>query len=221
MDIQEFRSNFEFLYQSATQMAPDINSYEISLCLTKAVDKLILESIESVDTNERSRRLLHPLIQTRACDTQVVKSEYSKFKKYKVYFPDSLQYNLRYAISSYSCPSFLVSSTQRIDNLNEVFKNPFRQPNNRKAILATGGEDDRGRFDYIYLSNKVSMSDIEITYVRYNNPIIVENFRDDEDLIGNETIKGLRSKTSTELTEEFHNAIVDVAVVIAKQTLKY
>lgn len=220
MNLKEFRDSFEFLYQSAFDQAPDINSYEISLCLTKAVDRLILEAVPSVDINESSRRLLHPLTDTKFCDIEEVRSDNSKFKKLKVYFPTNLQYSLRYAIVAYGCSSFMEVSFDKLDYLNETFKNPFRQPNKRKAIVISGGVDDIGRFDYVYVHKEVSVSTIEINYIRYNNPIIITNLASDDMLIGDESIRGLSVETETELTQEFHDSIVELAVNIAKTTLK-
>lgn len=219
--LKEFRDEFEFLYQSASHTAPDINSYEISLLLTKAVDKIISDSIPLVDTNESSRRLLQPLIVPDVtCIKEDLVSEYKYYNKLKYYYPEDSRYNLKVGIITGSCSGALSVVTDKVDFLSETINNPFRRPNKRKVLRVIGGSDSKGQFDYIYYNKEIEVDNITVTYIKDNNPIIVSDFKTDPSCIGDESIKGKDTLTNTELSVEFYPMILEIAVGFAKLTIK-
>lgn len=219
--LREFKDQFEVLYQSASEIAPDINSYEISLFLTKAVDKIVTDSIPSIDTNEASRQLLQPLVVTnKVSKSMQVVSEYADISKTKFYYDKEDRYNLRVNVVTNSCKGYIKVVTDKLDYIEETIANPFKRPNKRRVIKVMGGEDELGKFDFIYHSADVKITEITTTYVKDNNPIIVENFKDDPNCIGDETIKGKNTITNTELPISTYPLILELAVGFAKLTIK-
>lgn len=222
MTLLEFKNQFEFLYQSSAGTAPDINSYEISLLLTKAVDELINASIlNGPDKNEYDRRFLQPLI-VPGFNLEFIKvdSEYKQFNKYIAYLPKDLRYSLRETLLNNKCLGTLKIVTSKIDYFNEDIINPFRRPKADKVLKLAGGSDNKGLFNTYYISKESNIDTIKLTYIKQNKPIILDDLSEDMYNIGDETLKGLKGPCETEISEEFHQAIVDLAVAIADKTIK-
>lgn len=220
MVLVELNNAFDLEYQSASNVAPDINMYEKSYFFTKSVNKLIREAIPLFDKNESSKRLLQPLlIQNFACSIVKVDSEFSKFEKYKVTYPNDFRLLLRISITSKKCGELILSKEDKIDFLNETMSNPFRKPNKRKVIKVLG-ETDNDKHDYIYTSKGVDISKVNISYLKHNNPIILMDLRDDPTTIGDETIDGKYLPTMTELSKEFYPSIISTAVIFAIESLR-
>lgn len=222
MDIfTEFNNAFDLEYQSASNQAPDINMYEKSYFFTKANDKLITDSIQFFDKNETSKRLLQPLlVQNHECSFDEVQSELPKFRKFKVSYPTNFRALLRMTINTNNCSGIVINKEDRLDNINETYNNPFRQPNKRRVVKVLGEVDGQVKFDYIYTSKDTTILNIHASYIKYNKPIVLMDFDEDPTAIGDESIRGYTTKTMTDLEQEFHPSIIKGAVIYAVESLR-
>ena len=77
MTVAEFKNEFLFKYDAASNGGPDLNNYEISLCLTQAVKDIVKDYYDNYETNEKSKRVLAPLLKDHTSFITDNSSEYS------------------------------------------------------------------------------------------------------------------------------------------------
>lgn len=209
MTLLEFKNEFKYKYDSASNGGPDLNSYEISLCLTQACRDIIEDAYNSYENNERSKRILAPLLKEFDSVIQANTDDLTDLNCFLVSLPTDLNYILREEAKMDNCIFNPKIENTDIDYLSTYLSNPFRKPNDRKIIKV---EYNNTHFK-IYSSN--TLTKYKIKYLKKYSPIIVEDFNTDPELIGNESIEGLNVQTQTELPYFIHDEIVDKAVIIA------
>jgi hypothetical protein len=209
MTLQEFNDEFQFKYDAASNGGPDLNSYEKSICLTQAVRDIIEEAYNSYETNERSKRILAPLLSEHNSSIQSITDDLTNFNCFLVSQPANLHYILREEAKMSNCNTNLKIENTDLDYLTTYLNNPFKRPNNRKVIKV---EHSTTQFK-IYSLN--TLTKFKIKYLRKYSPIILTNLATDPELFGNNTIEGLSAPTNTELPYFIHDEIVDKAVIIA------
>lgn len=209
MTLLEFKNEFRFKYDAASSGGPDLNSYEISLCLTQAAKDIVSAAYNSYETNEISRRILAPLV--REAFNAFVQTEdgMTNFKTYDISYPKSLQYILRQEVKLKNCSSNSYVENIDLDNLTNVLNNPFKRPNSRKVVKVEFNKE------VFKVYSSIEIDKFKTKYIKKDSPIILEDFEDDPELIGTETIEGLNVKTETFLPEFIHDEIIDKAVIIA------
>jgi len=214
MTLQEFNDEFRFKYDAASNGGPDLNSYEKSLCLTQACRDIIKEAYSTYETNERSKRILAPLLKEFNSTIEAITDDLTNFNCYLVNLPTDLNYILREEAKINNCISYPTIENTKIDYLSTYLKNPFRKPSKRKII----------KVEYSSINFKIYSSEVllnyKIKYIKKYSPIILEDFTDDPELNGDESIEGLNIQTITELPYFIHDEIVDKAVIIAIKTTR-
>lgn len=209
MNLQEFNNEFMFRYDAASNGGPDLNSYEKSICLTQAVSDIIEAAYEKYETNERSKRILAPLLRDHDCIIQQIIGDLTNSKCYLVSLPSELHYVIREEAKLANCVDIPKIVDTDLDHLQDALINPFRKPNKRKILKV---EESDSNFK-IY-SQEV-LSKYKIKYLINEKPIILANLASDPNLQGNETIAGLNVETNTELPSFIHADIIDRAVILA------
>lgn len=239
MTPAEFENEFRVKYNMASMGAPDLNSYEISLFLTQGIRDIIKELYPQFENKEFVKRALAPLIITReyCIDTSTddpfssgvaisadqpemfLTTDYYKngLLVHEIIPPTNLWWIIQDQVDFLNpeCNTIDVEVVaEDIDNLNKSVKNPFKKPNKRKVYRVS---DNLGRI------NLIAHDQIEcykMKYLKKYTPIIVANFEDETDLVGNETIDGLNTISNTELPVFLHDDIVDRGVVLAIRALR-
>ena len=209
MTLQEFNDEFRFKYDSASSGAPDLNSYEKSLCLTQAVKDIVDAAYNSYETSEVSRRILAPLLSEHVSILTKYTDDMTGYRAYLASLPTNLNYILREEAKLSGCGFQPKVEVTDIDNLTSNLNNPFKRPNSRKLIRV---EHNQSSFK-IY--SELALEKFKIKYIKKQLPIILQNLSTDPELNNTETIEGLFLPTITELPDFIHDEIVDKAVIIA------
>lgn len=214
MTLQEFNTEFQFKYDSASNGAPDLNSYEKSLCLTQACRDIIDNAYSTYETNERSKRILAPLLASHDSVIQANTDDLTNLNCFLVSLPQDLNYILLEEAKLTNCNYHIEIVNTDLDYLNTFLKNPFKKPNQRKIL----------RIEYNKEKLKIysigTLTKYRIKYLKKYSPIILTNLATDPELLNNETIEGLQAPTLTELPYFIHDEIVDKAVIIAIKTTR-
>jgi len=212
MTLSEFKSEFRYKYDAASSGGPDLNSYEISLCLTQAVRDIIEDAYSSYETNEKSKRILAPLLKTHDSSIEPFTDDLTDYKCFLISLPTDLNYVLLEEAKLDSCNYHIEIVNTDLDYLRTFLRNPFKKPNDRKIIKI---EYNKEKFKIYTIKD---LNKYRITYLKKYSPIIVDNFINDPELIGNESIEGFNVQKTTELPYFIHDEIVDKAVIIAIKT---
>ena len=222
MTIDEFSDGFDVLLNSYNSKTPFgdspsvgivLDEYEKSVLLTEAQDQIVIELYTgrnerraSFEKTEELRTYLRPLIRTHICEEVNVSSaklcEESKLFKLP---PDNLFITYESATlddSKAGCMNnriiSVIPSTQ--DDFHHISKNPFRGPNERRAI----------RLDYstdtVEIVSKYNIKDYTIRYLSRPSPIYLIDL-DEEHL-----------KSGCLLDPSIHKYILERAVQLAIST---
>ena len=209
MNIAEFRGEFIFKYDAASNGGPDLNNYEISLCLTQANKDIISDNYLKYESDEKCARVLSPLLKEHNSSITLLDDLFWYGKSFLISLPNDLRFILSEQVKLKNCTQIPEIRKVPLDMIERNLKNPFKRPSKKRII----------RSEYNKTEGKVfSIEDLEdyrIKYIKNPRPIIVSNFIDDEDLIGDETIDGISVVSETELPELVHDEIIDKAVIIA------
>jgi len=214
MTLQEFNDEFQFKYDAASNGGPDLNTYEKSICLTQACRDIIEDAYNSYETNERSKRILAPLLKEYNSVIEANTDDLSNFKCYLVNLPTDLNYILREEAKLKNCNYHIKIVNTDLDHLTEFLNNPFKKPNNRKIIRAEYNNTQLKIYSDIELLN------YKIKYLKKYSPIILSDLSTAPELFGDNTIEGLQAPTNTELPYFIHDDIIDKAVIIAIKTTR-
>lgn len=214
MTLLEFTNEFRFKYDAASNGGPDLNTYEISLCLTQAAKDIIDDAYNTYETNERSKRILAPLLREHTSVITPNTDDYTNFICYLISLPTDKQYIVREEAILDNCNWHIKIEHSDIDHLTEYLLSPFKKPNKRKIVRAEYSDNQ------FKIYTEIVLKKYKIKYIKNNNPIIIMDFSLDPTLIGNESISGLTVATNTELPEFIHDEIIDKAVIIAIKTLR-
>lgn len=214
MTLEEFNTEFQFRYDAASNGGPDLNMYEKSLCLTQAVRDLIKDTYSTYETNERSRRILAPLLKEHSSTIIESPDAYTSFESYLISLPDDLNYIIREEARLNGCEYHPIIDTVDLDYLSNYLINPFRQPS-RRRILKVEYSATQAK-----LYSVVNLTRYRIKYLKKYKPIILIDLTTDPTLMGDESIEGLTGPSETELPYFVHDEIIDRAVIIAIKTTR-
>lgn len=209
MTLLEFKNEFRFKYDAASSGGPDLNSYEVSLCLTQAAKDIAVSAYSSYETSEVSKRILAPLIEEDFNSLELITDEMTNFKAYLGTYSTRMNFLLREEIKLKSCITNTTIESVDIDNITSYLNNPFKRPNSRKVIRV---EFNKEKFK-IY--SELEIEKYKTKYVIKDSPIIVEDFTTDPELNGDESIEGISVESTTKLPNFIHDEIIDKAVIIA------
>lgn len=212
MTLEEFNNEFQFRYDAASNGGPDLNIYERSLCLTQAVRDLIKDTYKTYETDERSRRILAPLLAEHSSTITESPDAYTDFQCYLVSLPEDLNYILREEAKLNGCEFHPTIDSVDIDYLSNYLNNPFKRPSRRRILKVEYSEEQSKLYSVANLTR------YRIKYLKKYSPIILGDLTADPTLMGDETIEGLTAPTETELPYFVHDEIIDRAVIIAIKT---
>jgi len=227
MTLKEIDSEFDILYNNISSgAAPNLNEYEKSLFLTKAQNELVRmyysgknSNYNSFESDEEVRRYLDTLIdeyEENLSDYQ----QYGSFKDYIVGKPDNLMYVVRETAQNASegClnGSIMQVTPTTHEDINRVLNDPFKRPNERKAIRYD--KSHLGNVEFHILSQN-ELSRYNVTYLRNPKPIILVDlkvFGVDENNNSEYTIDNMSDPTEPEIPDVLQHKVIARAVELAK-----
>ena len=219
MTTSEFSQAFDTLISAYNDTTLgdklSFNEYEKSVFLTKAQDELIVSFYsgknsynEGFENTEEIRRYLSSLIETKELDEDKISTLAKLTDQSHIYQLEDNTWFITYeAIKITSEDPCLNGKSIEVvpitqDDLHKLLKNPFKGPNNRRALrldLANNSVEIIYPLEGKYL----------VRYLKQTSPIIVDTL--DESL----DIKGKHEVTECKLHEALHRTILDRAVQLA------
>lgn len=232
MTAQEFKVRFETLYQSGgrTISSAPLDDYEISVYLTDAQMQLIKQHynpygnkyMEGFERSEKRRREFSELVRNN--------SSAPPFTDVTLQIGDSssLLFNLPQDVmfivqekalvrSNNPCYNGIFVDVKPIthDRYNSHKKNPFRQPDPeiiwRMDLADNNLSNQQGIVELIY-DPTIFPIRYDCRYIKKPNPIIVSDVSLIDPTL---TIEGQVGPSESEISDEFHEEIVKLAVSLA------
>lgn len=230
MTTTEFKNEFLIHYNAiATNSAPGLDSYEISVFLTKAQLEIIKNYYnpdgnkykEGFESSEKRRVDLKELIKnfksTNGFESSQAISDLSKF----FVIPEDvfLIINERSVIKTNDCLNGKVVNTipKTHDEYNIQISNPFKSPDDSVVWRLDISKINNNHV--VELVSKYDISEYDVRYLKYPNPIIISNLNSEFPGEGL-SIDGLTNITECELHESIHREILDRAVELALRDYK-
>jgi len=230
MTTAEFKNEFQIHYNAiASQSAPGLDDYEISLFLTKAQLEIVKNYYNTLgnkykkgfEGSEKRRVDLKELIKTYESSTIISSTEgivdTSKFFKIPddvfliVYENATLGEDVCYKDKQIK----VIPKTH--DEFNIQYNNPFKQPDHTVAWRLNVSKINNNKV--VELVSKYTIDKYQIRYIKYPRPIILSNF---DTTFPNENISidGYKLAYSCELDDSIHREIIDRAVELALRDYK-
>lgn len=206
MNLEEMKREFLFKYDAASQGGPDLNNYEISVCLTQGAKDIYNAAYQSYETSEISKRLLAPFLDSKESKPSLVEDKFTKYKVFIFDLPGSVNYRIMDAVLLEGCithPQVIVIDK---DAVRPALNNPYKQPNKRKVLR----EDVSDTQIKLYADRNISNYKVE--FLNKDTPIVVANFEDDPELEGTESLEGVNTESMTKIPSIFHDKIIDRAI---------
>ena len=219
MTTSEFSQAFDTLISAYNDTTLgdklSFNEYEKSVFLTKAQDELIVSFYsgknsynEGFENTEEIRRYLSSLIETKELDEDKTSTLTKLTDQSHIYKLEDDTWFITYeAIKITSEDPCLKGKSIEVvpitqDDLHKLLKNPFKGPNNRRALrldLANNSVEIIYPLEGKYL----------VRYLKQTSPIILDTLNESLD------IKGKHEITECKLHEALHRTILDRAVQLA------
>jgi len=231
MTTTEFISQFNILYNNiSSNSAPGINTYEMSVYLTKAQLEIVKEYNgplnkyqKGFDGSDKRRTDLKELIIDFKSDISTINSQNISTSLNSKFFniPNNV-FLIKYEKGKFkkgNCNLELDIIPITLDEFNEKVKNPFKKPYKKLAW----------RLDYSSQNNNpiveiVSSENIltyHLRYLKYPEPIVLTNLQTNPEYIGmNLSIDGITQEQTCKLDKEIHPEILDRAVELAIRDYK-
>ena len=197
MTIQEISDRFDYQFQKSTT-GPSLDEYNKSLYLTKSQYAFVTATISSYEYGDAMRQILKPILVTES-PTKITSA--GPFAG--TVFPSATDVlAIVYEVSEFT-PVIPLDT----NDVHEVLKNPFKQPDKNIAYRVT--YDDRFEIIRVPKSDKYSY-----IYIKEPEPIILL------DLPDNLTIKGKFKANSSVFKDSIVVSIIDLAVSSALNDIK-
>lgn len=224
MTTEEFSNEFDTLLNSYSNVEPfgktpntvEIDEYEKSVFLTNAQEEIVIDLYngknpfgDSFEKTEEIRRYLSDLIRTYTTSTK--ETGYTGLSNKSVFFklPDDLWFITYEAVNlkddGLGCmdgEGILVMPVTQ-DEYHRIKKNPFRGPNERRAVRLDLSEK------VVEIVSKYNIDSYLVRYLARPRPIILSKLPD------NLSINGVSDKSECELNPVIHRAILERAVKLA------
>lgn len=224
MTTEEFSNEFDTLLNSysnvevfgKTPNTVEVDEYEKSVFLTNAQEEIVIDLYngknpfrDSFEKTEEIRRYLSDLIRTYTTPTK--EEGYTGLSNKSVFFklPEDLWFITYEAVNlkddELGCmdgEGILVMPVTQ-DEYHRIKKNPFRGPNERRAVRLDLSEK------VVEIVSKYNIDTYLVRYLARPRPIILSKLPDDL------SINGVSDKTECELNPVIHRAILERAVKLA------
>jgi hypothetical protein len=228
MTNQELKQEFLISYNAiASNSAPGIDDYELSVYLTRAQLELVKNYYDPLnnrkqkgfEATEKRRRDLNQLVKDYKTSTTITNTSNIDSEAKYYLLPDDLFLivNEKAKITSEDCYTGKTLSIKPIsyDEYNVQINNPFEKPNSSNAWrLDLSNVNGVKVVEIISPYNITGSLEYQIRYVKYPKPIVITNLNTAFPL-DNLTIDGIFAETPCELNTEICREILDRAVLLA------
>jgi len=225
----EFKNEFNIHYNSiATQSAPNIDDYELSVYLTKAQLEIVKNYYDpssnrkkrGFENSEKRRVDLKELVKEFNTNT-VLTTNIKLTNESKVFkIPDDV-FIIIYESAKCNINNCgekqlnIVPKTH--DEFNIQYSNPFKRPNKNKIWRLDISKINNDKV--VELISDYNINEYKIRYIKYPKPIIISDLNT---IFPNEnlSISGFSTMQQCELNQEIHSEILDRAVELALRDYK-
>lgn len=229
MTLSEFKNEFQIHYNAiATQSAPGLDDYEISVFLTKAQLEIIKNYYnpkgnkyrEGFESSEKRRVDLKELVKTEIITTSITSLDGLSENSVFYVIPDEV-FLIIYetVVFDNNCDLYkqvaVVPKTH--DEYNIQSENPFKNPDLKTVWRINISQLQNQKI--VELISEYPIKEYKIRYIKYPKPIIIS----DLDVVfpgENLTIDSLSGPSECELDAEIHREIIDRAVQLALRDYK-
>lgn len=230
MTTTEFKNEFQIHYNAiASQNAPGLDDYEISLFLTKAQLEIVKNYYNAsgnkykkgFESSEKRRVDLKELVKTYTSTTIISSNDglSSNSKFFKI--PDDVYLIVYENVTLGEDGCFkdrqvkVVAKTH--DEFNIQRSNPFKQPDHNVTWRLNISKISNNKV--VELITPYKIAKYQLRYIKYPKPIILSDF---SALFPNENISidGYHTPYTCELDESIHREILDRAVELALRDYK-
>jgi hypothetical protein len=229
MTVQEFKNEFNIHYNAiATQSAPSIDDYELSVYLTKAQLEIVKNyydpasnrKLKGFENSEKRRVDLKELVKEFDTNTEITTTlgltNNSKFFKVPdetfIIIYECLKCNIN------NCGETELNVVPKThDEFNVQYKNPFKRPNKNKVWRLDISKINSDKV--VELITPYTVSNYKIRYIKYPKPIIISDLSTTFPGEGL-SINGFTNIQQCELNQEIHPEILDRAVELALRDYK-
>jgi hypothetical protein len=214
MTLDEFKREFQTVYDMGSYGAPELNNYEISLFLTMAVREYVENIYRVFEHTEYIKRGLGPLLKEQPLDLYDADDYIAGLNVKETTLPGDMLYILQENVMFDNQKGVVEIISEDLDTINKTVKNPFRKPNKNKILRTEIGNNK------LRLYSAGNITNYKVKYLKKYKPIILSDFATDPDLTGTETIEGKNTKTTTELPGFLHPKLVERAVQLAIKSFR-
>ena len=208
MTITELSAEFDILYNNITSnQAPGLSEYEKSVFLTQAQEAIVTELYngnlkDSFESSEAYTRYLSSLVtECRVTSAESKDSSVCGIKLTNIELDDDVLF-IVYECAVVAGKTVIVTPTSH-DSFYKIIENPFKGPNNRRAIRLSSGNTLE-----VYTTDNIDS--YTYRYIKRPVPIILTDLSSD-------TINGEDEKSTTlDVPEVLHRTILLRAVQLAK-----
>lgn len=215
MNNKEFSNEFDILYNNLmSNNAAPLSEYEKSVLLTQSQESIVIDIYngrfngESFENTEEVTEYISNLVKEVILHYTIENEAH----KNSIFFPlpEDLWF-ITYESANLSDEFLGCANNKDVvvvpvsqDNFYNVFRNPFRGPNNRRILRLTIGTKAE-------LVSKYNIKSYTVRYLSRPDPIILEDLTGYGVSINNET-----KVTECKLNPVIHRAILNRAVSLAK-----
>lgn len=219
---QQMYDDFQLVYNNlASNLAPGLDIFEISLYLTKAYYSYVISLYNQYEKSESARKALIDLVRHSNITPASSQASQDKISKDSTFFslPDDVFRVVYEAIEmddSTDTPACLKNKIIQVtpithDEFHSVYNNPFRF--NKRHALRMDIDINSQRFAEI-ISTDSHIRYYIIRYIKKPDPIILDN------LSGTNKIEGYQTPKECELNKIYDKDIVRLAAQMAYQDYK-
>ncbi len=230
MTTNEFRNEFFIHYNAiATQSAPSIDDFELSVYLTKAQLEIIKDYYNPLgnkykkgfENSEKRRVDLKELVDNYNSTTTITSNKRISLDSKFFVIPEDV-FVIIYETATITTGDCFIDKQITVvpkthDEYNIQIQNPFKQPHKNKIWRLDISKIDNNKV--VELISPYTISEYQLRYIKYPKPIILTNlntsFPGD-----NLSIDGFTSEQTCELDKSIHREILDRAVELALRDYK-
>lgn len=216
MTENEFNNEFDVEYNNVTSnMAPGLDEYEKSKFLTTAQQEIVTQLYsgnslgEGFESSELNRRYLANLIRQQVVNTTTLTPKVvGAFSFYTITLDSKVFVILSEQVfveNSDCCGQLKLVNVvpTKYDEVNKVLNNPFRRPNNNKALRVDKSSTE------VEIISKRRVTQYSCEYLKKPAPIVLTN------LPSTLSIDGVTTPQTSELDPSLHRIILKYAVQLA------
>lgn len=231
MTVEELYSEFNLFYNNiASNQAPGLDNYEISVYLTKAQETLVDALYLEFEHSENTRRKLANLVKTKKLSAIITTSDNMLYPEYTTVYSEPsdcrniVNEQLRMAKNADKCIRGKVIDLQPVlhDEVDSIIENPFRF-NYKRGLRLDASYNNQKVIEILTKDKHIDY--YQIRYIQNPLPIILtnslnSNLPEDAGMQINGVIFSYNNSSNGSLIPELHRQLIEYAAKMAYQDYK-